>query len=393
MPRSSARRAKGERRRNGCFPERSRPRSATDARWTCRRDGGRPLDHAARCDIDAHRALRQPDRVVAAASRAPRRSRAAEPCRDREVHRATPSLGRVHDLEVLDVDLALAEHRRDAGKRPGLVGDLDLPGPPPRSARWAWPPGRRRACFARSNTPPPRPRRRAGPLPEARAVGRRNSSIADATSPRLATRIALHREGCEAASRVRSRNPPAASSRISGSSASSVAASPISDVEATCGRWLTIATRRSCRCGVRRTGRAPRRSIQPRGQRYASRSVLGAGATDPHDPVDDGRRGMLGPRALAAAHRVARDESRTTPPGTQRLDIGEHRVPSRCRVRYDGRGLGASAAATVEATAPIGVATTTRSAPATASSRRGRGSSPPMSPPPLRGRPRRDPSP
>ncbi len=49
----------------------------------------------------------------------------------------------------------------------------------------------------------------------------------------------------EAARRVRSRNPPAASRRISGSSASSLAARLISAVEATCGRWLTNATRRS----------------------------------------------------------------------------------------------------------------------------------------------------
>ena len=51
--------------------------------------------------------------------------------------------------------------------------------------------------------------------------------------------------GLEAASRVRSRNPPAASNKISGSPASSAAARPIRAVEATCGRWLTTATRRS----------------------------------------------------------------------------------------------------------------------------------------------------
>ena len=100
-------------------------------------------------------------------------------------------------------------------------------------------------------------------------------------------------------SRVRSRNPPAARSRISGSSASSVAARPISAVEATCGRWLTIATSRSWRSGVMSHG--PRAEAFDPGFEHVGRPRPGrrGGASRP-------RRCRRAPRRTHARARSAR---------------------------------------------------------------------------------------
>ena len=128
----------------------------------------------------------------------------------REMHRASPTFGRVHDLEVLDVHLALAEHRGEVARgHPG--GPAPRPGARrPPLAPWV----SRRAASAplrlrerRARRRPPRPptissRRRR----DARRTGRSRRPIAR----RFASRMSLHRRGFEAARRVRSRNPPAA---------------------------------------------------------------------------------------------------------------------------------------------------------------------------------------
>ena len=83
---------------------------------------------------------------------------------------------------------------------------------------------------------------------------------------------------------MRSRNPPAASNRISGSPASSEAARPIRAVEATCGRWLTIATRRSWRSGSIGTGRAPTFSTQAARRATVASGTAGAGESTQTTP-------------------------------------------------------------------------------------------------------------
>ena len=149
-------------------------------------------------------------------------------------------------------------------------------------------------------------------------------SIASAIASRLATRISLHRRGFEAASRVRSRNPPAASSRISGSPASSVAARPMRAVEATCGRWLTIATSRSCRSASMRIGRRadPSRST-PRGGRTAPRPrPVTASAPTRCRPASEADA-LFGAGAFRAAHGVAPDEPCEVPRRSCRFDLGQ----------------------------------------------------------------------
>ena len=105
------------------------------------------------------------------------------------------------------------EHRRDPRQRAGLVRDLDLqtatPGAdraasPRAAAGPAWP---RRRSPRRSAASPSRSRRgRRGAAHE--QVDRRGDLVAVRDEDRRSTA-----PGCDAASRVRSRNPPAASSR------------------------------------------------------------------------------------------------------------------------------------------------------------------------------------
>src|SRR3954453_2222934 len=102
------------------------------------------------------------------------------------MHRSAAAFGRVHDLEVLDVDRTLAKHGGDPRERAWFVGDLDLPhrdaGPDRRLGRQTEPSLFRRlerrpppgpaACPPtrpepvsppRTSTPPlPRPRPRSG---------------------------------------------------------------------------------------------------------------------------------------------------------------------------------------------------------------------------------------
>src|SRR5262245_49739392 len=201
-------------------------------------------------------------------------------------------------------------------------------------------------------------------------------SIARTIASPLASRMSLHRCGLEAASRVRSRNPPAASSSISGSPASSAAARPISDVEATCGRWLTMATSRSWRSASIGTGRAPTFSTQPDRRATDASGTFGSGVSTQTTPSSAEADAWPGPE-------------RSEPP------IG-------CPPTYRGRLLGSASAATraitgdltlptsltiasgdrrrISATSPgtsgIGVHTNTRVAPATHSSRVAAGTSP-----------------
>ena len=64
---------------------------------------------------------------------------------------------------------------------------------------------------------------------------------------------------------------------MSGSPASSVAARLISAVEATCGRWLTMATSRSWRNGSITTGLAPTFSAHAETRAVAASPVAGEG--------------------------------------------------------------------------------------------------------------------
>ena len=145
--------------------------------------------------------------------------------------------------------------------------------------------------------------------PKVLQPARSNRSIASAMASRFARRIWLHSAGLDEASRVRSRNPPAASRRISGSSASSVAASAMRAVDATWGRWLTNATSRSWRAG-RHPDRASADPFDPGLEpvdraRWATPS---SGVEHPHDAVDHRGRGVLGPRAFRSPHGVTTDE-------------------------------------------------------------------------------------
>src|SRR3954465_609252 len=236
-----------------------------------------------------------------------------------------------------------------------------------------------RACLAASNVD-------STPGASASAIRSRsdssrctNRSIADATSSRLATRISLHSDGCEAARRVRSRNPPAASNSASASPASRSAAVPMSVVEATCGRWLTNATSRSCRSGSIATGRAPTASAHAKSVDAAAGAVSGAGAAAQTIPSRTDAEACSGPdrspppigwpgtkRGRSAADAFARTSSIT-------------RVLTLATSVTIAVGAAARAATTPSGTAPIGVATTTTSARATASA----ADAAAVSPPPL----------
>ena len=150
----------------------------------------------------------------------------------------------------------------------------------------------------------------------------------DVQVDRLGDRVRGSRAGCrstaqgsEAASRVRSRKPPAASSRISGSPASSVAARLISAVDATCGRWLTKATSRSWRPGSRRTGRAPSEATHASSRVDRRRLAAVVRRDRPDDAVDHRRRRVLGPGSLAPAHRMAGHVPRPRRPSAQPAPI------------------------------------------------------------------------
>ena len=152
------------------------------------------------------------------------------------------------------------EHGRELGQGAGSVREPGPAAPRRRLAPVASRPGAAAPASRRRTSPPrraPDPRR---PSRGDRPAGPRTDRSPPRSRRGSTSRIWLQSAGFDDARRVRSRNPPAASSRMSGSSASSVAARPISAVDATCGRWLTNATSRSCRSGDMRMGRPPIRS-------------------------------------------------------------------------------------------------------------------------------------
>ena len=107
--------------------------------------------------------------------------------------------------------LALAEDGGDPRERAGLVGDLDLQDRDAGADRSASAPSPSRARFAASKSSST-PARAGSAICGTEGTRRStNRSIAERDLVAIRERISLQRAGCDAASRVRSRNPPAAS--------------------------------------------------------------------------------------------------------------------------------------------------------------------------------------
>ena len=258
------------------------------------------------------------------------------------------ALGRVHDLEVLDVHArprpSTAVIRASAPGSSGIATCSTAT--PERTGRLRGQAEPRRLRRARTSPPRPRRRRRRSrsrePLePRDVQVDRRRRSARFATQDVAPERgVATRRAASGRGSRRRR------AARISGSSASSVAARPISDVEATWGRWLTIATSRSWRSGVSRTGRAPI------ARDHASRTLDGVRG---RSSVGGARPRRSRPRPRRRRGRARSARSRPSGgPATNRADRrGRRRVLDRRRpprsftlagVRDDGVGAAAQRA-------------------------------------------------
>ena len=226
-----------------------------------------------------------------------------------------PPSGRVHDLQVLDVHVVLREDGRELRQRAGSVGGLHLQhghaGADLRLGRQAQPCLLRAVERALHVARPALQDHRAEIQPAVPCTARSPRRSAS----RFESRIWLHSAGFDDASRVRSRKPPAASSRMSGSSASSVAARPIKAVDATCGRWLTNATKRSWRAGDIRTGRPPIRAIHASSVATASGSASSSGVSTHTMPSTTDAEACSGP-------------DRSDPPiGCRRRSAGRRRRP------------------------------------------------------------------
>ena len=178
------------------------------------RDCGGPLEPSAGSDHDVHREITPAwwDRSRRPTSTSRRRSGGVGG--DGEVHRASTALGGVDDLEVLDVDAPLPQDGGDPGECAGFVRDLDLPHGDPGSNRRLG--GRVRAGLASPRrTSAPRPRHRPPRSGRARPLRRCDEQVDRRGHSARGSRPGCRSTapGCEAASRVRSRKPPAASSR------------------------------------------------------------------------------------------------------------------------------------------------------------------------------------
>ena len=217
---------------------------------------------------------------------------------DGQVHRASTALRRVHDLEVLDVDIALPQ---DAVSPPARrVVREPRPADGDTGAQLsAWPRDRAGRAFAASNvasTP-----RRARPSSGHRAAPAPALDV-EVDAPRRPARgceqVSLHRAGLRRGQPGEVTEPAGGQERTPVRPPPRCAARPIRAVEATCGRWLTNATSRSCRSGsIRRAGRrADRPSLRTASIAAGSDSVRRR--EDPDDPVDDARpRRVRGRRA------------------------------------------------------------------------------------------------
>ena len=233
-----------------------------------------------------------------------------------------------------------------------------------------------RACLGRRRTrprpPPGTPSRRGRAAARgARRTGRSPRTMAS----RFASRMSPHRRGLEAARRVRSRNPPAARSRISGSPASSVAARPMRAVEATCGQVAHHGDEAVVAIGVHphRAGPDPDDpGLEARDRPLRPRPTSARGPTR----CRRGRRVRRGPGPSARSH--PSDARRRSGAGPRRANDARPR-PSRETSRSPTSVTTASGArrrtsATSSGTDGIGVHTNTRVASADA---RPRGSRPP----------------
>ena len=115
-----------------------------------------------------------------------------------------------------------------------------------RAASVGMPDGRlRRAARARSSTSRRPPRSPSSTRARTEPSAATYSSSAATMASRLATQMSGQMPGWLAAMRVMSRNPPAASRRSSACAVPFVAATSMSVVAASCGTWLTTATRAS----------------------------------------------------------------------------------------------------------------------------------------------------
>src|SRR5579863_6388617 len=165
------------------------------------------------------------------------------------------------------VSSARTPSRSDTGTRTSTSRS----GRAPRAGKW------RRARLARSSTS--RTPWRSAPRTRSRIS--RRSSITLSRDEAIASALSAHTSGqipgWPAATRVMSRNPPAASRRRTASCAAPSDAAFMSVAATRCGTWETTATSRSWSAGLRATTSAPSDETTPRTREKASRSVSGVG--------------------------------------------------------------------------------------------------------------------
>ena len=223
------------------------------------------------------------------------------------------------------------------------VLDVDArPRPAPAPARRSSPAGWRRRRAARAGgrrRARPRaggdgPRRRAAcqaatasrsPARISSAASRSRAptaSIASATASRLLAKMSPQIAGLEPATRVASRKLGPTSGIRSESRVSSAAASPTRTLASTCGRWLTVAIRRSCASASIACGRAPRPATSAlQAVVEDAAGALGRGQV-PAGALEEVGAGVLHPGGLGAGQRVAADEALVVAERGDQLALG-----------------------------------------------------------------------
>ena len=277
------------------------------------------------------------DRVAEAADQR-RRALGLLVAGDPERDRAGAHVGGRVERHVLDVDPGLAQRQGQLGDRAGPVGDddpqlvqraglalgLEQRGRGPRRRRRA----RRR---------PPRGRR-ARISAAASSRRRATDSTESATASRLLAKMSAQIAGLEPATRVVSRKLGPTSGIRSESPLSAAAASAARALATTCGRWLTVAIRRSWRAGVDRlragaeAGDGALQAVVEDAAGALCRGQVPAGA------LEEVRAGVLDPGGLGAGQRVAADEALVAAErGDQlalgRADVGDHGLRAAGRQR------------------------------------------------------------
>ncbi len=226
------------------------------AQRSAQRSGGLEAGAAHAADLSRRRGVEDGDGVAEPAHQL-RRLRRLLGAGDPEGDRAGGHVRRRVQRHVLDVDPGLAQRQGQLGDRPRPVGDDDpqLPQRPALGfgfeqaaavrAGGGVPGGERLAVAARGSAPPPRA---AAPRPS-RPSRRPPRGCRRRCRPRSPgwSRRRGSRRGSSARRRAAARSPRSATR----------AASPARALATTCGRWLTVAIRRSWPPGSIACGRAP----------------------------------------------------------------------------------------------------------------------------------------